>query len=93
MTITPLLGPNGKIPIFIRDDDTNFFTKCNMVKSIYSKAWSNGFKVSLSVMPYQKAIHDVCVPPPIRKSREHYSIENNKELCSFLKRKDQLQSC
>ena len=22
MTITPLLGPNGKIPILIRDDDT-----------------------------------------------------------------------
>ncbi|MDN5847267.1 MAG: DUF2334 domain-containing protein, partial [Candidatus Nitrosocosmicus sp.] len=85
MTIIPLLGPRGKIPILIRDDDTNFFTKCNMLKSIYSKAWDNQFKVSLSVIPYQKAINDVCVPPDIRKSQEHYSIENNKELCSFLK--------
>ena len=87
MTITPLLGPKGKIPILIRDDDTNFFTKSNMLESIYSKAWNNQFKVSLSVIPYQKAINDVCVPPDIRNSQEHYSIENNEELCSFLKEK------
>ncbi len=87
MTITPLLGPNGKIPILIRDDDTNFFTKSNMLKSIYSNAWNNQFKVSLSVIPYQKAINDVCVPPDIRKSQKHQSIENNEELCTFLKEK------
>ncbi len=85
MTIIPLLGPKGKIPILIRDDDTNFFTKSNMLKSIYSKAWNNQFKVSLSVIPYQKAINDVCVPPDIRNLQKHYSIEDNGELCSFLK--------
>ena len=85
MTIIPLLGPKGKIPILIRDDDTNFFTKSNMLKSIYSKAWNNQFKVSLSVIPYQKAINDVCVPPDIRNLQKHYSIEDNEELCSFLK--------
>ena len=41
----------------------------NMLKSIYSKAWNNQFKVSLSVIPYQKAINDVCVPPDIRNSQ------------------------
>ncbi|CAN5663137.1 hypothetical protein BH23THE1_BH23THE1_26590 [soil metagenome] len=87
MTITPLLGPNGKIPILIRDDDTNFFTKSSMLESIYSKAWNNQFKVSISVIPYQKTINDVCVPPDIRKSQEHHSIENNVELCIFLKEK------
>jgi hypothetical protein len=87
MTITPLLGPNGKIPILIRDDDTNFFTKSNMLESIYSKAWNNQFKVSISVVPYQKTIADVSVPPDIRKSQEHHSIENNEELCTFLKEK------
>ena len=86
MTIIPLLGPKGKIPILIRDDDTNFFTKSNMLKSIYSKAWNNQFKVSLSVIPYQKAINDVCVPPDIRNLQKHYSIEDNEELCSFLKK-------
>ena len=85
MTITPLIGPNGKIPILIRDDDTNFFTKSNMLKSIYSKAWNNNFKVSISVIPYQKAINDVCIPSDARNSQEYYSIENNKEICSFLK--------
>jgi hypothetical protein len=48
---------------------------------------ANRFRASLSVIPHQKAINDVCVPPDIRKSQEHYSIENNKELCSFLKEK------
>ena len=87
MTFTPLLGPNGKIPILIRDDDTNFFTKSKMLNSIYSKAWNNQFKVSISVIPYQKTINDVCVPPDIRNFAEHYSIENNEELCTFLKEK------
>jgi len=87
MTITPLLGPNGKIPILIRDDDANFFTKGNMLKSIYSRAWDNQFKVSLSVIPYQKDMNDACVPPNIRNFSEHHSIENNEVLCTFLKEK------
>ena len=81
MMIIPLLGPSGKIPILIRDDDANFFTKYNMLKTIYSKALGNRFKESISVIPYHKAIHDVCVPTHIMKSQEHHSIENNKELC------------
>jgi hypothetical protein len=87
MTITPLLGPNGKIPILIRDDDINFFTKSDMLESVYSNAWKNQFKVSLSVVPYQKAINDVSIPPNVRNSKEYYSIGNNKELCIFLKEK------
>src|SRR4029079_12523161 len=58
-----------------------------MLESRYSRAWNNQFKVSLSVIPYQKTINDACVPPNIRKSREYYSIENNEELCTFLKEK------
>ncbi|VFJ13463.1 hypothetical protein [Candidatus Nitrosocosmicus franklandus] len=87
MNITPLLGPNGKIPILIRDDDTNFFTKSSMLESIYSQAWNSQFKVGLSVIPYQKTINDVCVPPDVRNCQKHSSIENNEELCRFLKEK------
>jgi len=87
LTITPLIGPYGKFPILIRDDDTNFFTKSNMLEIIYSKAWDNNFKVSISVIPYQKAIKDVCIPSDARNSQEYYSVENNKEICSFLKDK------
>ncbi len=92
MTIIPLLGPNGKIPLLIRDDDINFFTKSSMLETIYSTAWKNQFKVSLSIIPYQKAINDVCIPPNARHSKEYYSIENNKELCLFLKDKINLNS-
>ena len=64
-----------------------FFTKGNMLESIYSNAWNNQFKVSLSVIPYQKTINDVCVPPDFRNIPQHHSIENNEELCTFLKEK------
>jgi len=39
------------------------------------------------VIPYQKTINDVCVPPDFRNIPEHHSIENNEELCKFLKEK------
>src|SRR6478735_496842 len=58
-----------------------------MLETIYSKAWNNNFKVSISVIPYQKSIKDVCIPSNARNSQEYYSVENNKEICSFLKDK------
>jgi hypothetical protein len=63
MKIETLVGPNGNLPILIRDDDTNFFTKDSMLQSIYTEAWNKGFKVSLSVIPSQWGFDDVCVPP------------------------------
>ncbi len=85
--ITPLLGPNGKIPLLSRDDDINFFTKSNMLEKIYEDAWKNQFKISLSIIPYQKGINDVCIPPNAKKSNKYYSLEENKELCLFLQEK------
>ena len=88
MTIDRLIGPNGNVPILIRDDDINFFTTENMIKTIYSKAWENGFKVSLSVIPVQKCMDDLLVPPEMRNSSKAlYPISANKELIKFLKGK------
>lgn len=84
MLFEVLIGPNGKIPIVIRDDDTNFFTTKNMLESIYSKAWSKGFKVSLSVVPFQRGINDILVPPVMRKNGKHYSVADNKALVGYL---------
>ena len=89
MEIEPLVGPCGKLPILIRDDDTNFFTMKSMLQSIYSEAWSKGFKVSLSVIPLQKGTDDMCVPPNFRKSGLLYPITNNGTLIKFLR--DKLQ--
>ena len=91
MIIKPLIGPHGRIPILIRDDDTNFFTRADMLESIHSKAWDKGFKVSLSVVPFQKGMDDVSVPPETRKTCLLYSITNNDNLIRFLKDKIQLQ--
>ena len=80
------------MPILIRDDDTNFFTRSDMLESIYSKAWNEGFKISLSVVPFQKGIDDVCVPPQMRKTELFYSIANNERLIKLIKNKIQDRS-
>jgi hypothetical protein len=87
MPIQPLLGPNGRLPILIRDDDTNFFTRTEMLDSIYSEAWNEGFKVSLSVIPCQSGIDDLCVPPKERRTGLSYSIADNLSLVKYLKGK------
>ena len=63
MVLQPLLGPSGKVPILIRDDDTNFFTKASMLDSIYSRAWEKGLKISFAVIPLQIGTNNISVPP------------------------------
>lgn len=91
MIIKPLIGPYGKMPILIRDDDTNFFTRADMLDSVHSKSWDKGFKVSLSVVPFQIGMDDVCVPPEMRKTGLLYSISHNENLIRFLRDKLQRQ--
>jgi hypothetical protein len=87
MVFQRLLGPNGKLPILIRDDDTNFFTRTNMLESVYSKAWEEGFKVGLAVVPFQKGTDDVSVPPNMRTKDLNFSVSDNEGLVRFLKNK------
>ena len=61
------------MPILVRDDDTNFFTRPEMLETIHSKAWDKGWKISLSIVPFQKGMNDVSVPPEIRHTA--YSIQ------------------
>jgi hypothetical protein len=83
----PLIGPRGKIPILVRDDDTNYFTSERMLESIYSEAWAQGYKVSLSVVPIQKGVNDISVPPGSRESNRYYSIADNESLTGYIRKK------
>jgi hypothetical protein len=85
MLFEVLIGPGGSIPIIIRDDDTNFFTTQKMLESVYSEAWSKGFKISLSVVPFQRGIDDISVPPHARRTNRYYSVANNKALIAYLR--------
>jgi hypothetical protein len=87
MKIKPLIGPYGKLPILIRDDDTNFFTRPDMLETIHSKAWGKGFKIGLSIVPFQKGVEDVCVPQEIRHTGLLYPVANNDKLVKFLREK------
>jgi hypothetical protein len=89
MDFEPLLGPTGKIPILIRDDDTNYFTKTKMLDSIYSKAWEEGFKVSLAVVPFQGGTDDIMVPPNVRGTDSNFSVADNIPLVYYLRDKIQ----
>jgi hypothetical protein len=91
MNIKPLIGPHGKMPILIRDDDTNFFTRPDMLETIHSKAWDKGFKISLSIVPFQRGAEDVSVPPEIRHTGLLYPIANNEGLVKFIRAKIQSQ--
>jgi hypothetical protein len=87
MDFERLLGPNGMVPILIRDDDTNYFTKTEMLDSIYSKAWEKGFKVSLAVVPFQAGTDDIIVPPNVRGTDSHFSVSDNIPLTHYLRDK------
>jgi hypothetical protein len=87
MNPKPLIGPRGKIPILLRDDDTNYFTNERMLESVYSEAWSQGFKVSFSVVPLQGGIDDIAVPPGSRESNRYYSIAENESLTKYIGKK------
>ena len=87
MRIEPLVGPYGKLPLLIRDDDTNFFTEDHMLESICSEDWNKGFRLGLSVIPLQRGINDLCVPPDFRQTGLSYSITNNERLTKFLRDK------
>ena len=90
MTFQRLLGPYGKMPILVRDDDTNFFTKPSMLESIYSRAWENGLKISFGVIPLQRGTNNISVPPDMRTRSEPFPITDNIVLVEYIK--DKLQN-
>lgn len=84
MFFQPLLGEFGKIPVLIRDDDTNFFTNPNMLESIYSIAWEKGLKTSFAVVPMQKGANNISVPPKNRITESLFPITDNKKLTQYM---------
>jgi len=84
VTLNP--WPNCCEAAFIlRDDDICYFTPPHKVEEIYEKAWKDGFKVSLGVIPRVKAIYDPCVPPKFRGKMSQHLISKNHELIEYLK--------
>jgi len=74
-----------RIAFAIRDDDTSFFTRPEMLDKLYSYAWELGFKVTLSVIPLHLAINDYNVPPNFRGLQRCFAIHENKKLVEFIK--------
>jgi hypothetical protein len=94
-----LKWPEGKIPFIIRDDDVSFFTNSRMLQELYEYAWSKGFVVTFSTIPYilgsippfpnvkeplSHFKYEPCIPPFARGNAKRYKIQDNSELVSFL---------
>ena len=84
MFFRPLLGEFGKIPVLIRDDDTNFFTESSMLESIYSTVWEKGLKTSFAIVPIQKGTNNISVPTEKRTNESLFPITDNRKLTQYL---------
>ena len=71
----------------IRDDDVSYFTKPRKLSTIYDKAWKQGFKVSLVVIPKVNAIDDPLVPPSHRGKLSLHKLTKNAKLVNYLRKK------
>ena len=85
----------------IRDDDTSFFTSAEMLKAVYGQAWRRGMPVCLSITPAQATVqleetyirerlgssYDLNAPPAYRGTSKTFTVNSNRDLCSFLNEK------
>ena len=73
--------------IIIRDDDVNYFTEPEMIQEIYNKVWERNIQVYFGVIPFQKGEKSGQVPEKYWKSEKIFSVDKNKKLVDFIKRK------
>jgi predicted deacetylase len=71
----------------IREDDVSYFTEPHKLSTIYDKAWKQGFKVSIAVIPKVNAIDDPLVPPSHRGKLSLHNLTNNAKLVNYLRTK------
>ena len=76
---------NYQAAFAIRDDDTSYFTKPEMLKNIFGESIKTGHKVSLSTIPNVKSVNEYFIPPKYRSDPSYYSISDNSNLIEFLK--------
>lgn len=80
--------------IFIRDDDTSFFTPPAHLERIYGKLWEAGVPVNLAVIPVPRSdvrvLHregqpfDPSIPKQFRGQSREFPLWENLPLCQFL---------
>lgn len=73
------------IPVAIRDDDMNFFTKVEDIEFVYHRF--NNFPISFAVIPAVKDISTKGACPETRGNTMPRAFEGNQELVAWLKSK------
>jgi hypothetical protein len=72
---------------FIRDDDTNFFTKPEDLDLVFNDIWDLKIPVSLAVVPFQEETKCRSLPINKRDGSGVYPIGDNIDLVLYLKEK------
>jgi len=80
--------------IIIRDDDTSFFTRPDLLDRIYEPLWANNHPICLAVIPAQRSDvivehrpgrpYDPSIAPTYRGQTMGHSLLQNRELCAYL---------
>jgi hypothetical protein len=74
-----------KAAFVIRDDDISYFTSMEKLEKLYKEAWKMGFKVSFAVVPMQKALDNIIIPPTFRGAAKYCPVYQNEELVKYLR--------
>lgn len=87
--------------VYLRDDDTSFFTDPAKLERIYGRLWEKHVPVNLAVVPAVRgdvrvrhregAPLDPSIPPKYRGTQRNYPLKENAELCRFLSQMGQDQ--
>ena len=73
--------------IIIRDNDVNYFTEPEILEELYNEVWQRNLTVYFGVIPFQKGEKSGHVPEKYWKSEKIFSVDKNKELVDFMKRR------
>lgn len=71
--------------ISLRDDDINYFTSVEELKTVYDPIWKQ-VPVGLAVVPFQTGCQSGAIPESKKGTNQTYPVRENKELVEFLKR-------
>jgi len=83
--------------IYIRDDDTSYFTPPEKLERLYSRLWAADIPINLAVVPFPRGDvrvlnrtgppYDPSIPPYYRGHRYSFPLDKNSDICNFLTEK------
>jgi hypothetical protein len=68
----------------VRDDDTNFFTRCDQLEAAYADIWDH-VPVTLSVVPFHASTRSKAIPQEYWSGDREFPLHENADLVTYLR--------